>query len=118
MRKFQAYSKADQEQLNQLARDQYNNQYPCDLYGRFPWDTELRGDQHRKYKTISLTKASLGDIAFQVLTRGGNITSYYPTTFDPRSTVYPRIWLTLEQRDDMIANTRYMLNPPPVVHLN
>lgn len=115
---MKAYSKEDQEKLNELAKTKYNNQYPCDLYGRFPWDTELRGDQYKKYKTPSLSKASLGDLTYNVLIRGGDITNWFVPYLSARSSVYPRVKLTLQDRDDMIANTRYMLNPPPVIKLN
>lgn len=113
---MKAYSQKEQETLMTAARWHYRMQYPCDLYGRFPWDTEPRGDQ--KYKGISLSKSSLGNFVYEVLIRGGDITNFYVFSLGHGSSVFPRVKLTMEARDDMVAKTGFNLNAPPVAHLN
>lgn len=113
---MKAYSKEQQEELLRIAKEKYGMQYPCDLYGRFPWDTEARGKQKPKY--ISLSKSSLGTFTYEVLIRGGDITNFYVFALGHGSSVFPRVRLTMEARDDMVEKTGYQLNAPPVAHLN
>lgn len=111
---IKAYSKEAREELNKLAIEKYNNQYPCDLYGRFPWDCERRSDEDYKKKTVNLSKNSLGIFTYEVLNRGGDIKNF----FVMGTSVFPRVFLTIEGRDDMIEKTGYCLNSPPVAHLS
>lgn len=114
---MKSYNIAQQAELCKLAKEKYNNQYDCDLYGRFPWDCELRG-RAQSGRTVSLSKSSLGTFVYEVLIRGGQITSFYVFSLTPRASVYPRVWLTLEEYDKFWADTGFILNPPPVAHLN
>ena len=114
---LKSYTKEQQEVLNNKAKLEYYNEYSCDLYGRFPWDCELRG-RAAKGKTVNFSKASLGNFTYEVLKRGGNITSFW--VFAPeyhRCSVFPRLWLTMDARDDMIKNG-WAICSPPVAHLN
>lgn len=113
---MKAYSKIQQEELFNIASEKYGMEYPCDLYGRFPWDTEARGGQKPKY--ISLSKNSLGTFVYEVLIRGGDVSNFFVMNLSPRSSVFPRVKLTMEARDDMVLKTGYQLNAPPVAHLS
>jgi hypothetical protein len=116
---IKTYSKEQCEELCRIAKEKYGMEYVCDMYGRFPWDTEHRGDQHKqKLKYLTLSKASLGSFVYEVLIRGGNISSFWAFALEPRSSVYPRVWMTMEMRDDFVEKVRYPMNAPPVVHLN
>lgn len=89
------------------------NDYPPDLYGRFPWDrSERRG------KTTTLAKASIGDFVFNVLRCGGSVDSIYP--FAPnyhRSAVMYRVHLSISQKKLLEETTAYRFDPPPTVKL-
>lgn len=113
---MKGHSSEDQVKLLEIAKEKYGMEYRCDFYGRFPWDTEARGDQKPKY--ISLSKASLGKFTYEVLIRGGDITNFYVFALGHGSSVFPRVRLTMEARDDMVEKTGYQLNAPPVAHLN
>lgn len=112
------YSYEQQSELLKIALEKYNNRYACDNYGRFPWDCERRGLDQDKMKTVSLTKAGLGKFVYEVLIRGGNITEFYVFSISQGGAVFPRVWLTMEARDDMIEKTGYCLNAPPTARLN
>lgn len=111
---MKAYSKEDRQLMNDIAVKKYGNHYHCDLYGRFPWD--MRGNQIGR--TLSLSKAGLGKFVFEVLIRGGEITSFFVMNLSQGSSVFPRVWLTLNDYDSFFADTGYMLNAPPVAHVN
>lgn len=110
------YSGEEQVNLLEVAKEKYGMEYRCDFYGRFPWDTEPR--QKQKPKSISLSKSSLGNFVYEVLIRGGNISSFFVFSTGKGGAVYPRVWLTMEARDDMVEKTKFNLNAPPVAHLN
>lgn len=113
---MKSYNKEQQELLNIRAKNEYKNEYPCDMWGRFPWDCELKS--HQIGKTVSLSKSCLGVFVYEVLMRGGNITSFYVFSTTPRGAVFPRVWLTLEARDTFCNDTGFILNSPPVAHIN
>ena len=113
---MKAYSKADQAKLNEEAREKTGNQYPCDLYGRFPWDIELRGNQVGRY--LYLSKNSLGEFVFEVIMHGGDITNFFVLSRTPRSSVFPRVKMSMEARLQFQEKTGFILNPPPVAHLS
>lgn len=89
------------------------NKYNPDLYGRFPWDrSERRG------KPTTLTKASIGEFCFAILSCGGQINEIWP--FNPsykRSAVYYRVHLTMAQKDKIETETPFRFDPPPTVHV-
>jgi hypothetical protein len=114
--RLQAYTKLQQEELCRIAKEEHGNEYPCDLYGRFPWDIELRGNQIGKH--LYLSKASLGNFVYEVLMHHGDIYSFFVMSVTPRSSVFPRVKMSLENREHFQANTGYILNPPPVAHLS
>jgi len=95
------------------ARDM-GNEYPPDYRGRFPWDrSERRG------KATTLSKASIGEFCFAVLSCGGSVTSIWP--FAPqyiRSSVFYRVHLSITQKKKLEAETPYRFDPPPVAKLN
>lgn len=109
-----------QDKLNEkyaadiLKAKELGNVYNVDLKGRFPWDrSERRG------KTTSLSKASLGEFCFAVLSCGGEIASIWP--FSPqynRSAVFYRVFLSIAQKEKIEAETGYRFDPPPIAHVN
>ena len=113
---MKSYSKENQQFLNDIARTKYKNEYPCDLYGRFPWDCERRGDQIGR--CVSLSKNCLGIFVYEVLKRGGNITSFYVFALSNGAAVFPRVWLTLEEYEKFFGDTGFILNAPSVAHVN
>ena len=116
---MKALSKEQQEEMKILAKEKYNNHYDCDLYGRFPWTCERHGREQDKMKTVSLSKSSLGTFTYEVLRRGGDIYSWFVMwPKDDRSAVFPMVKLTLVDRDDMVQQTGFVLNPPAVVKIN
>jgi hypothetical protein len=86
------------------------NKYDCDVWGRFPWDrSERRG------RGVSLSKASLGEFAYVVLSHGGDITNYFvmwPKV--KRSAVFIRVKLTITAKEAIEAETAFRFDPPPV----
>lgn len=120
MNMTKTYTDTEKRLLCERAASSYRNIYDCDLYGRFPWDTELRGDQYddKTKKNVSLSKSCLGELCYEVLIRGGDLTNFFCLDRSPRSFVGARIKLTLDARDDMVSKTRFVLNPPPIVNLN
>lgn len=115
---FSWKSDADKKALCKRACDDYKNFYNCDHYGRFPWDTEPRGNQHDTCRNVSISKASLGEFMYEVLIRCGDATNFFALGYGARNSVWVRVWMTLDARDDFVENTKYILNPPPMATLS
>jgi hypothetical protein len=90
------------------------NQYNCDVYGRFPWDrSERRG------KITSLSKASLGEFCYAVLSVGGDITNFFVFNKEyHRSSIFIRVHLSIAQKEKLEAETGYRFDPPPYAKTN
>lgn len=90
------------------------NKYDCDVYGRFPWERS-----EREGKQTSLTKNSLGEFTFAVLSVGGDINSFF--VFDhkyPRSAVFISVQLSIAQKEKIESETSYRFDPPPMIALS
>lgn len=113
------YSTDFQEKLNAKFADDVavakalGNNYPIDIYGRFPWDrSELRG------RATFLSKASIGAFCYAVLSAGGEISSIWPFNANyGRSAIFYRVRLSIAQKYKIEAETTFRFDPPPTVSL-
>ncbi|WP_207183951.1 hypothetical protein [Methylobacterium indicum] len=65
-------------------------------------------------RRLTLSKASLGEFVFEILSRGGEIMQLWP--FAPkwkRSPVYPVVAMTPKMRDEFVEATGFLLVDPP-----
>ena len=106
-------TKEDKVRLTEQARAM-GNKYDCDVYGRFPWDrSERRG------KPVSMSKGSLGAFVHAILSNGGDITNFFTLDYTyPRASVFTRVFLSLDAKAKIEADTEYRFDPPPVAHVN
>lgn len=90
------------------------NEYPCDVRGRFPWQ---RSERTGRYLTLS--KVSLGDFVFAVLSNGGDISSFFVLNHNyPRSAVFSMVRLSLKAKEKIEQDTEWRFDPPAVAYLN
>lgn len=76
------------------------------------WHTE---DSH----SPTLSKASLGDFFYTVLSEGAEISSVWPFASKyPRSSVFVVIKATAEQKQKIEDKTKFKFKPPPKIHVN
>ncbi len=71
------------------------------------------------HQSPTLTKASLGNFLYHVLKVGGYIGSIWP--FAPqynRSPVYFTVFMTVEMKEKIEAETKFRFKPPPTVSFN
>lgn len=114
---MKAYNEKERLELQEIAKSEFNNQYPCDLYGRFPWCCEYT-TRHAKGKGVSLSKSNLGFFTYEVLMRGGNITQLWAFNIQPRAAVFPIFWLTLDYARVFTDETGFYIKPCGILHLN
>jgi hypothetical protein len=90
------------------------NVYHPDVYGRFPWDrSERRG------KIVGMSKASLGNFVYAVLSCGGDITNFFCLQPSYRNaSVYVRVHLSMKQKSFIEETTEYRFDPPPVISVS
>ncbi len=90
------------------------NKYPCDVRGRFPWDRSERNGRQ-----LTLSKASLGDFVYAVLSNGGDVSSFFCLNHNySRASVFSRVRLSLKAKKKIEEDTAFRFDPPPVPHLN
>jgi hypothetical protein len=95
----------------QQAKALGNNYFP-DVWGRFPWDrSEHRG------KPVHLSKKGLGDFVYHILKNGGDLTNFFMLARIDRASVFVRVWLTLQAKAKIEAETAYRFDPPPTIKL-
>lgn len=67
----------------------------------------------------NMSRASLGDFFYTVLSEGGEISSVW--AFAPkyhRSSVFVVIKATVEQKQRIEDKTKFKFKPPPTIHVN
>lgn len=88
--------------------------YECDIYGRFPWVLS-----ERQGKQVNLSKASLGDFVFTILRNRGDIYTLWAFAPDaPRSAVFPSFKLTIEAKNKIQNETKFVIVPPARIVLS
>lgn len=91
-----------------------DNEFDCDVYGRFPW---IRSE--RNGKNLTLSKTGLGDFVYAVLSHGGDVTGFFAMYPKIRhSAVFASVRLTIAAKEAIEAETPYRFDVPPVLSVS